>query len=88
MTDSTTDDTLHKSTLFCPTCDHRSRADGDWLRIEERGRVRFLCPECHTEITVRSTDRSATDGPVSVWRSWADSLQAWQHAWLDTLLHP
>ena len=88
MTHSTTDDTLQKSTLFCPECDHRSEADGDWLRIEERGTVRYCCPECHTEITVRSADCADGEGAVSVWRSWADSLQSWQHAWLDTLLHP
>ena len=88
MTDSTNAGARSKSTLFCPECGHRSRYDGDWLRIEERGGVRYLCPDCHTEITVRSTERAETAGPASLWRTWADSLQAWQHAWLHTLLHP
>jgi len=88
MTESTNADALTKSTLFCPECSNRSRYDGDWLRIEERGAVRYLSPDCHTEITVRSTERSEAGGPSSVWQTWADSLQAWQHAWLAALFHP
>lgn len=32
-----------KTRLFCPTCDHESPLDGDWLGD---GRTRLLCPRC------------------------------------------
>lgn len=44
-----------KATLFCPDCDHQSRVDGDWHVVETARNIRYLCPDCGTEITVRPT---------------------------------
>lgn len=44
-----------KTTLFCPDCDHQSQVDGDWHVVETTCAVRYLCPDCETETTVRLT---------------------------------
>lgn len=74
---------LSKATLFCPECDHESPADGDWTQVHTRNRVHYLCPDCHTEITVRS-GRPARLSPVGLWHSWTTSVQSWWNA----VLHP
>jgi len=86
--DSTHTDSLAKATLFCPECGHSGRYDGDWTRIRDRRDVRYLCPACHTEITVRRRERSTSPTPYGVWQTWTNSLHAWQNAWWDSLLHP
>jgi predicted RNA-binding Zn-ribbon protein involved in translation (DUF1610 family) len=44
-----------KGTFFCPECDYRSRFDGDWTLLESDDAIRYLCPDCDTEITRRKT---------------------------------
>jgi predicted RNA-binding Zn-ribbon protein involved in translation (DUF1610 family) len=68
--DTTTADSLAKATLFCPECGHESRHDGDWLCVERSERVHYLCPDCDTEITVRSAPE--TDDSADVWQAWAN----------------
>lgn len=46
---STTHDTeqqFSKSTLFCPTCEHASPIDGDWIMDDAVARERLCCPSC------------------------------------------
>ena len=35
-----------KTRLFCPTCDHESPIDGDWIGDDRTARRRLLCPRC------------------------------------------
>ena len=35
-----------KTRLFCPTCDHESPLDGDWLGDDRTARRRLRCPRC------------------------------------------
>ncbi|MDS0261290.1 hydrogenase maturation nickel metallochaperone HypA [Haloarcula sp. S1CR25-12] len=35
-----------KARLFCPTCDHESPLDGDWIGDDTTPRRRLLCPRC------------------------------------------
>jgi hypothetical protein len=37
---------LTKTGLFCPTCDHESPLDGDWIADDSVRRERLLCPRC------------------------------------------
>jgi hypothetical protein len=48
-----------KTTLFCPDCDHQSRMDGDWHVVRKTRTVRYICPDCETEIAVHP---AATQG--------------------------
>ena len=68
-----------KTTLFCPDCDHQSPADGDWTRIRGGQRVHYLCPDCRTEVTVRSarSDPPSPLSPYGLWTTWTTSVQAW-----------
>ncbi|MFC6977089.1 hypothetical protein ACFQL1_23975 [Halomicroarcula sp. GCM10025709] len=46
---STTHDTeqqFSKTTLFCPTCEHASPIEGDWIMDDAVHRERLLCPRC------------------------------------------
>lgn len=82
-TDTPTADSRPKSTLFCPECDHCSRYDGDWTRARSGRTAHYLCPDCHTEITARPTSAEPMATAVTeFWARWADSLRAWQSAWL------
>jgi predicted RNA-binding Zn-ribbon protein involved in translation (DUF1610 family) len=74
---------LSKATLFCPECGHRSGPDGDWRRTRCGRSVHYFCPDCHTEITVRSTEPTARE----FWTTWTDTVQTWRSEWLDSLLH-
>lgn len=63
-----------KATLFCPSCDHASPADGDW-RLRARGdRTAYVCPTCETTVTERPADEDAPavdDTPTArVARAW------------------
>ena len=35
-----------KTILFCPSCDHESSVDGDWIEDDSTARHRLLCPRC------------------------------------------
>lgn len=53
------EDPPSKTTLFCPSCGHESRANGDWLVRERDGRTVDVCPVCDEAIATRwvSSDR-------------------------------
>lgn len=87
-TDSSPVDSVPKTTLFCPECDHSSRYDGDWTRAKSGETVHYLCPDCHTEVTTRParTD-SRTPSAGRLWRRWTENVRALQSAWLE-ILHP
>lgn len=42
-----------KATLFCPTCGHESRVDGDWELRTVGGRETTVCPECGARLDDR-----------------------------------
>jgi transcription elongation factor Elf1 len=42
-----------KSILVCPTCDHESPVDGDWIVTVREDRCDLSCPECRTRLTTR-----------------------------------
>ncbi|WP_435361491.1 hypothetical protein [Haloarchaeobius sp. DFWS5] len=73
MTPSVTDSPARdgrrrKATLFCPTCDHDSPPDGDWVLDRRETGTAYDCPDCETTITVRrppKPDRSE-DAPEPV----------------------
>jgi len=44
------DQQFAKTVLFCPTCEHASPIDGDWIRDDSVQRDRLLCPRCGTDI--------------------------------------
>jgi len=77
---------LSKSTLFCPECDHESPADGDWTTVRAGRQVHYLCPDCRTEITVRSAESASLSplSPYGLWHTWTNSVQTW---W-KSVLHP
>ncbi len=35
-----------KTTLFCPTCEHASPIEGDWIMDDAVHHERLLCPRC------------------------------------------
>lgn len=39
-----------KTALFCPTCEHASPIDGDWIMDDSVPRDRLLCPHCGTVV--------------------------------------
>lgn len=58
-----------KAVLFCPSCGHRSRPDGDWTVHEGTTAAEFTCPDCGTVVEERplvgpSAERSLLS-PVS-----------------------
>ncbi|WP_336338155.1 hypothetical protein [Haloarcula brevis] len=78
-----------KATLFCPDCGHRSRYDGDWVVVERRNGTHYRCPDCHEQITTRT---SRAGGPSSrlldsYWQAWDHGIRAW-HGLLQRLLSP
>ena len=42
-----------KATLFCQTCGHASRLDGDWLVREAASDYRVVCPDCETVVVAQ-----------------------------------
>lgn len=47
------EDPPSKTTLYCPSCGHESRATGDWLVRERAGRTVSVCPVCDESIATR-----------------------------------
>lgn len=43
----------HKATLYCPTCKHGSRINGDWLIQVHADYLDYECPECGATIDSR-----------------------------------
>ncbi|WP_435193802.1 hypothetical protein [Natronomonas sp. EA1] len=77
-------DVPSKTTLFCPSCGHQSRCDGDWTRIESVHETRLSCPDCGETILTRPTtvdDRQSTPLWRQAWETWDAGLQAWQAVW-------
>ena len=72
-----------KTTLFCPDCDYRSRIGGDWHVVETTRTVRYLCPDCETEIAVRPTFTSRTGQHASAMflQPWMNSIHVWVGFW-------
>jgi hypothetical protein len=46
-----------KAMLFCQTCGHASRLDGDWLVNKEVDGYRVVCPECETVVVAQPTQK-------------------------------
>ncbi len=49
----------HKATLFCPSCTHESRVNGDWILHVHAASLDYECPECGETIESRSDDLAA-----------------------------
>ena len=39
-----------KGVLFCPECDHRSPADGDWEVCADADAYEYRCPDCGASV--------------------------------------
>jgi len=39
-----------KTALFCPTCEHASPIDGDWIMDDSVQHDRLFCPRCGTVV--------------------------------------
>lgn len=73
-----------KGTLFCPSCDHASPADGDWVVREHASGVEYRCPDCGARITERAPGRERgpeTERPTHpvarFWSTWLRTATAW-----------
>lgn len=44
---------IHKATLYCPTCKHASRINGDWIIHVHPNYLEYECPECGEMIDSR-----------------------------------
>jgi len=44
----------HKATLYCPSCTHESRINGDWIIHVHPNCLDYECPECGEVIESRS----------------------------------
>ncbi len=47
----------HRATLCCPTCNHESRINGEWIIHIHSDHLNYECPECGETI------ESRPDGP-------------------------
>jgi uncharacterized protein YlaI len=75
-------DATPKTTLFCQDCGHQSPYDGDWTQIRSGNKIHYLCPDCRTEITVRSAPPQTPPlSPSEVWKQWSKGLEAMHHLW-------
>jgi predicted RNA-binding Zn-ribbon protein involved in translation (DUF1610 family) len=45
----------HKATLYCPSCGHASRINGDWILQVHPTYLDYECPECGEILESRST---------------------------------
>lgn len=43
----------HKAMLYCPTCNHENRINGDWILHVYTDHLDYECPECGTTIESR-----------------------------------
>jgi predicted RNA-binding Zn-ribbon protein involved in translation (DUF1610 family) len=46
-----------KATLYCTSCDHASRINGDWIIHVRANCLDYECPECGTTIDSRRDRR-------------------------------
>ncbi|NLV11627.1 hypothetical protein ACAH01_16470 (plasmid) [Halomicrobium sp. HM KBTZ05] len=87
---ATGEDTPLKSTLYCPECDHRSPATGEWNVSETARRTRYRCPECRTSVLTQPRyDDGETAAPVvAMWgrsvRGVVDQLRLCRRFWAET----
>ena len=47
----------HKATLYCPSCKHASRINGDWVIEIHPQYLDYECPECGDTIASRPERR-------------------------------
>jgi DNA-directed RNA polymerase subunit RPC12/RpoP len=69
-----------KSVLFCPSCDHASPVDGDWVVRERTTGLEYRCPDCDARITERERERGPDRRPnptVRLWSTWLRTATAW-----------
>lgn len=75
-----------KATLFCPSCDHASPVDGDWVVHECRSTLEYRCPDCDTRITERERGREGgnerengrpVNPAVRLLSAWLRAATAW-----------
>lgn len=50
----------HKATLYCPTCNHESLVNGDWIIHVHSNYLTYECPNCGDAI------ESRPDGPTVI----------------------
>jgi DNA-directed RNA polymerase subunit RPC12/RpoP len=89
--DGTVPLTRRKAVLFCSTCGHEDRVDGDWLVGVDRGSGtrEIRCPTCETTLTTRPLPEPASDDAATGSRTvltaatdqladlWTASLGVW-----------
>lgn len=77
-----------KGVLFCPTCEHASTADGDWVVREHARSLEYRCPDCDARITERTHEREQerergheqerpTHPVARLWSTWLRTANAW-----------
>lgn len=69
-----------KAVLFCPTCDHASPVDGDWVVHDRATTLEYRCPDCDARITERNRERASdrqTNPAVRLWSAWLRAVNAW-----------
>ncbi|MFC7007040.1 hypothetical protein [Halalkalicoccus salilacus] len=73
-----------KGVLFCPTCEHASTADGDWVVHEHARSLEYRCPDCGARITERTHERERgheqerpTHPVARLWSTWLRTANAW-----------
>jgi len=50
----------HEATLYCPSCEHASRINGDWLIEVHIDYLDYECPECGNTIDSRPDGSNLT----------------------------
>ncbi|WP_276273828.1 hypothetical protein [Haloarcula litorea] len=79
------DDPPAKATLFCPSCDRRAHASGDWRTVRRGRRVRLRCPACGTDLAVhRCRGPTASDLWSRNVAAWTAAARAWRRLWRPT----
>lgn len=76
-----------KSTLFCPSCDHRARVDGDWQCARIGTKMQYRCPDCGSVVTTRPAGGHDPDAEailVTYWETVTESTRLWQRFWERT----
>lgn len=69
-----------KSVLFCPSCDHASPVDDDWVVRERATTLEYRCPDCGARITERNREHEydrRTNPAVRLWSTWLRTANAW-----------
>lgn len=50
----------HKASLYCTSCNHASRINGDWIINVHTDHLDYECPECGTTIDSRRDGEALT----------------------------